>query len=397
MKRSHSPQRFHQCQDVPHSRGRGVLRAACLLLAGVGAATSLSGCMLFYHGPENYRRDRLAYDRQLSTSQKQEMLLNIVQLRYGDAPTMLETMQIIASYSYQHQVGANISGTPWNGGGPQSFIGGNGSYMLQDNPTVTYQPMSGEGFANNVLQPIPPSVILPLMQSGAPIDILLALTADSLGGAANMRAVMASNKSLYTRSTSTRFAWLLKSLHELQTDDALGVRRVLGQPATKTTPAKPEHSYLVFTNTGVPEVTALQERVKELLHLPRGATEAEIVYGRKPDGKTQLPIVTRSMLSILMDVASTIEVPEVNVKEGLTTASVTPTTAGRRPVIVIRCSTSATAPDDAYVSVRYGNAWYWISKKDMHSKSAFALLQIISGLANSTTSQGAMVTIPTGG
>jgi hypothetical protein len=58
---------------------------------------SLGGCASI--GPATVPRDRADYIRAVGDSWKEQTLLNIVRMRYGDAPNFIEVSSIISSYA----------------------------------------------------------------------------------------------------------------------------------------------------------------------------------------------------------------------------------------------------------------------------------------------------------
>lgn len=370
---------------------------ATLLAALTGfSATGLSACGPM--GPGKLRDDQLEYSRALGDTQKHEMLLNIVRLRYADPPTFLDTTQVIAGYSVSKSVSGGFYAYPATAVG--NYLFGTGTMSLGESPTFTYQPVTGQQYAENVVRPISPTVIMPLSLGGLPIDTLLRLTAQSIDGLSNVRGLGAGPSG----GGSVRFYLLLHDLRQLQIAGAMTIR-ITNDPAAQTDSKKngskpdsasgPERSYLVLTSTSDSNLLAIQAEVRRLLHLDPGAEEAEIVYGPYPKhpGK-QIAILTRSMLAMLTQLAYEVEVPEADIKSGRTPPTIGQVGIENRPEVVIH--SSREEPDSRYAAVSYNNTWFWISDRDFQSKLAFTMVQVLAALAATNHTAGAVVTIPAG-
>ena len=83
------------------------------------AALTLGGCRSV--GPPSVPKDRFDYASAISESWKQQMLLNLVKLRYADAPVFLDVSSVIAQYTVQAQAAAG--GTSL-GAGSSAFVNG---------------------------------------------------------------------------------------------------------------------------------------------------------------------------------------------------------------------------------------------------------------------------------
>jgi hypothetical protein len=105
-------------------------------------------------GPTSVNRDRFDYISAISESWKQQMLLNIVKMRYADNPVFLDVGQVISGYE--------LEGTLTAGGGlgnktaPAALgdflnFGAGGRYL--DRPTVTYSPLTGADFIKTMMTP----------------------------------------------------------------------------------------------------------------------------------------------------------------------------------------------------------------------------------------------------
>jgi len=100
------------------------------------------------------------------------------------------------------------------------------------------------------------------------------------------------------------------------------------------------------------------------------------------------------VLNILSQLAIQVNVPAADIADGETTTSVGNIGIEHRPVVVVQ--SGRKAPSDAFVAIHYHQTWFWISGGDYDSKVAFALIQILLSLTQTTNASGAVITIPAG-
>ena len=104
-------------------------------------------------------RDRFDYGQSVAESWKRQMLLNVVRIRYADAPIFIDVTSVINSYTLTGS--ANASANLSNENPNQVSVGANG--LFSNTPTVTYQPLTGDRFMKSILRPIPPSSIFEML------------------------------------------------------------------------------------------------------------------------------------------------------------------------------------------------------------------------------------------
>src|SRR5262245_61512761 len=80
------------------------LRAAGGLLLAV-LSPLVAGCSSV--GPSTMRRDRLHYSSAVADSWSEQLLLNVVKTRYGEAPAFLEVSSVVSGYSLETGVSLN--------------------------------------------------------------------------------------------------------------------------------------------------------------------------------------------------------------------------------------------------------------------------------------------------
>ena len=200
------------CIGVAGSTREQVVKTALFTLVAIAMAACSS------IGPGTVPRDRIDYGTSIGDSWKQQTLLNIVKLRYGDFPVFLEIAQVIAGY----QLESTASGGFNAANSPGSFTAFGGSVLVQgkytDRPTLIYAPLTGTDFLKKLMTPIPPSAILFVLQSGYSADVVLPIAVDSVNGINN------ESRRAMKRPADPRFTRLAQLLRELQLASAIEVR-----------------------------------------------------------------------------------------------------------------------------------------------------------------------------
>ena len=341
----------------------------------------LPGCAL---GPNSIKHDRFDYTETLSSSWKQQMLINMVKLRYGDTPVFLDVASVISQYSVETT--ADLRLTWFNPVGPTGDSQSTGaSARYTDKPTITYSPLSGERFARSIMKPIPPPALLSLIQAGYPIDLVLRACTQSVNGIRNRYGGLARS-----RQADPEFYPLLERLRRMQNSGALSLR------VEKT--GENEGVLMTFRGKVDPELEKDVAEVRKTLGLDPNAREFRIAYGAMAASDKEVAILSRSMLEIIIDLGANIQVPAQHIAEKRTGPTMPPETLnGIEIPALIRITSSSKKPDDTFVAVPYKDNWYWIDDKDVRSKAIFSFLMFVFSLTETQGREGApIVTIPAG-
>lgn len=346
-------------------------------------ALSLSGCASI--GPTNVPRDRIDYISAVSESWKEQTLLNIVRLRYGDAPSFVDVSSVISAYTLQGQVvaGGQLSSDLTNTIPSRLFtFGGSATYI--DRPTITYTPLVGDRFTRSLLRPIPPGAVFELIQAGYPADAILQLTTRAINGVYNR-----STLSQQVREADPQFYPVLDALRRLQISGAISVR--LQRQGNQ------ESGLLILSAEHGPEVDRDLRFLRQILGITPGKEgEVTLTFGALPHGKSELALLSRSMLGILLEIASGVEVPNADVQAGRTAPAARVRHAKeRRDRPMIRILSGTTRPPGTFAGVRYRDTWYWVSDDDLASKRVFTFLMMFFSLAETgVTAQAPVLTVP---
>lgn len=354
----------------------------CLLLC-----LPLCGC--FHLGPDRLEQDEIGYSQALGDSQNQQTLLNVIRLRYADTPSFLQTTQIISSYQLQQSLTGGLETFPGASTSAGNYLTAAGSAQFQQSPTFTLQPIIGQQFAESFIRPLSPAELMPLIESGIPVDVLFRLGVQSINNIENARA-LGGNAS----QGSPVFFLLLHDLRILQIAGLLDAG--LRDPAKQSTQKgmSDEEAYLEIATTADPDLAATAAEARRLLGIKPNASGARVIYGVGISGRGQISILTRPMLSILNQLAIQVDVPAADIAGGKTTPSVGNIGIEHRPVVIVH--SGSKEPQEAFVAIQYHRTWFWISDDDFDSKVAFSIVQILLALAQTTNAPGAVITIPAG-
>jgi hypothetical protein len=354
------------------------LKTAILLLL-----LSITGCSSI--GPESVTRDRFDYNTAISDSWKEQTLLNIVKIRYADMPLFVEVASIVSGYTLESSV--SINGTLSSSDAIQRdslSLGSNGKFV--DRPTITYVPITGSQFNKSFMTPIPPGAVLFLMQSGWSAELIFPLTVDSVNGLRS-QVLAGANQ----RTGDTDYYRVVELMRLIQQSGAIGMR-------IKKTDKLKDTTVLFFQKEGLdPELLAARQELNALLGLNPDAREVNVNYGLIPGSDDEVALLTRSMLQIMIQLATKIDVPPEHVTEGRTVPSLVTAGSEAEDRKLMKVHYSKEKPANAFSAVQYRGYWYWVDDRDFRTKRTFAFLMILFSLTETGGKEGLpLVTIPSG-
>ena len=326
-------------------------------------------------------RDRFDYTAAISDSWKRQMLFNMVKIRYGDAPVFMDVSSVISQYQIAGQInlGATINHQPWSS---SQTLGAIGQYV--DRPTITFTPILGDKFARSMMSPIPPSAILSLIQGGYPVDLVFRALVHEINGIRNRFGGEAR-----ARPADPEFYPLLEKMRRIQSSGDIGMR------IKKID--KQEAALMVIRGKRDPATEALATEVRKMLGLDPLANDFHVVYGAVPRDDKEIALLTRSILEVLVDLSTDIEVPAADVEEKRVSPTFAEKAADEEIRPLMRIQSSSEKPGDAFVSIPYRNSYFWIDDRDLMSKKLFSFLMFVFTLVETGEKGTApIVTIPTG-
>lgn len=399
---SRRPERIRGPVPLCRRLGRMVL----LLCA---AAAQITGCALY--GPGVMRTSHLAYNKALHLSSQQEFLLNLVRLRYTDAPEFLTINSIAAQMSFD--AGASIGGDLGEVQDARSaFVTPGASVGYSEQPTVSFSPARGAEFRRQLVTPIELETLYLLSQYGSDMGRVLRVVTRELNGIRNV--IGRENNDAATASDLRAFARMAELFSRLHGRGALAIAPV-EQQVDVSGPVSVEsvsagdllaaaqagfrYAYrddpprYVLTESGlhyvfkVSKSTRQSEELSELarlLGLERGPPTYELdragALAEEADNRT-VRIDTRSVLGAMAYLSQAVEVPAEHVERGL---------VAQDPDIesvfsdLLRIKVAQEAPAETTLAVAYRGYWFYIGEDDLLSKRTMRLLTALFRLEIST-------------
>lgn len=356
--------------------------AIALLTASLSGCVSNAGMLIAQGLP--------SYNESAALAVNQQLLLNLVRLRYRDTPFFLElgTLSAQQTTSVNATLGGGVSALPTT---PAGSISSGVGATFSATPTAIFTPLQGEAFVRRLLAPIPVTAVIALAQSGWSVSRVVSLLVEQIGPLEN--AASASGPTPEIAPAFESFGAFARDLRALQLEGALQ----FGVVANAAPNGAPLPAIAVVETPNVRDVIA---RVRGMFGVTTGPAVLPLLSdaGLEPP-QGGLRVRTRSLLGALFLLSHSVRPPDAHVRAGLVTVTRRANGAvfdwndalGR----LMRIECSPDEPTDAFVRVRYRGHWFFLRDNDLESKSTFMLLsEIFSMQAGSSSAMAPALTIP---
>jgi hypothetical protein len=356
----------------------------CAVPAGV--LLLLTSCAQL--GPDLVRAGRNDYNIVLQQTEDEEVILNLVRVRYGDRPLFFDVSSVSTSFTWSQNAAA--SGTLLEYGGTElarNNLSVRGDLQYTERPTITYTPLGGKDFVKSVLTPADLDTLILLSNSGWSIERLLRLMANRMNGLPN--APRASGPTPDDPPTYEKFVRAAKLMRQLQKRGMLrlGYQQIEDEPIPVMVIDKDARTF------------AETQTLKDLLGL---AIEKDTfiidVRGDRPRPES-LGIDLRSLLGTFFFASHGVEVPADDLKMGR--AMTTQDQSGKPfdwSLVVgdlISIRSQSKMPGNAQVAIKYRGSWFYIDDSDLNTKYSFLLLdQLAALLGGKVEKAGPLLTLP---
>jgi hypothetical protein len=362
----------------------------------------LQGCA---QGPKWVRSDWREYNDSVVDVGKQELLLNIVRLRYNDYPGVLKIGSLTSQRNWS--VNGSLGGTLTESG-PDSLSTGIGG-IRSERPTVSFLPGSKESITATVTPLSLESLYLASYLEWPP-STYLPLLVKSINGVENAPE---GGGPIPTKPPQFgKFYQLAQNLKELKERDLVEVgrieklepvsRRIQASTLTAAESREAAESGYVYQDSDRPNELILSRREQvsvlrfspDAVGTPEHATIVELlgldsallVYEFEPafegiltetnQKRKSLDVGLRSLMEMLFLVSKGVHVPRCDLANNIAPSN--EIAIDRQPMIGgFRVLTCDEEPTCAAVAVCYRGSWFYIADNDQSSKTSFFFIKLI--------------------
>ena len=352
----------------------------------------LVGCAI--HGPDAMRASRTGYNEAVRISDQRELLLNLVRLRYTEAPEFLTISSISTQMSFN--AGASIGGEFGEADGDTvALVSPGASVGYSESPTITFIPRRDQEFTRQLVAPVDLDSIYLLTDYGWGIDRVLLLIVDELNGIHNTVSREAGSGD---DSDLRAFRDIAGHMRRLEAERLIRVevrrrREIVSAPIPDKLVSAADvlnavkDNYQLDYQKDPPSYVLTKERTHYILAVNRNAWDhpdfeavrsalnlppRQEVYEVDAAGTSNingLRLATRSVLGAMAYLSNAVSVPDEH--ESL----VGPAVDLNSPLkSLMEVRVSATPVDDAYIAVEHRGYWFYVDDQNIESKRTLGLL-----------------------
>lgn len=368
------------------------MRLSNLNILTIAGLMVCSGCAST--GPRDIKDTHLEYGAALNSTLDQQLLTNLVRLKYRENPLFLE----ISSITDSHELGMTAgfkdarfyhSHAPAGVTNQQYFTP---QIFFQDSrtPTISYHPLRGQEFLQHLMTPLPFSAALLMSQSGWKLERVFNLCIEKINDVDN--ASNASGPTPRVKPDFEKFYRMTSLLQKLEYEHKL----TLGLDDET-------HSALMLKFKDLPSESSEMIELRKILNLDSDRDEFYFRDNFLSVSRDGLSVRMRSLMGVLFYLSHAVEVPQEDIDNGVVMTTVDAdgnvfdwTKNASGTMLHVKCSKER--PSNAFVSICYRGKWFYIEDNDLHSKSTFMFISYLFNLQAGESSARAVapvLTIPT--
>jgi len=415
-----------------------------VMICVIVAMAILQGCTV---GPKLYKSSFTQYNDVVRQTLDEQMLANLVRMRYLESPIFLQVSSLNTSFSVGGNAG--VSGT-FPSGEPNSY-GANIGGSYSESPTISFSMPESREYYGRLLAPLSAAQVTSLVLAGYDSELVFRTAVRGINGLQNLNADF--DYSAEEPAAHAKFREALALIRKLRAEgivdlelggketfwsspvtidesNALSQVLLLGAASYAMsndaeivsyeggkwqTHRYEKHMALRFSPASDDSQDAQQ--LKKLLglkvdHYNFSIVEAEMVNAEKARGVlgqspgaldpsviwVEIGMRGRSMFEILQVASKEVQVPARDIELGKSSANQLKdlqSSTGATDWLVIKSSDSK--PSDSSLSIQYKGHWFYIDDTDLQSRETFSMLTALFAVVGGTV-PGAhpVLTLPVG-
>jgi hypothetical protein len=325
---------------------------------------------------------RANYNEAINKTDDEQMLLAIIEGRYGESFSLLSVSGVAANVRFRANAGVDVGIGPFENydGNLVPFSGG---LAYEENPTITYVPVQGTQYLRQLMSPIPLDILVLFVRSGTNIAGYFTMLANRINDIQNPDFMDVPSSEPDPRFK--RFDELSRDLHRA------GVIQWVADP-------RKEVPFNILISDYAPDHSEKVRDYLTVLGFPMPTDESidivlPVYFGIKGRGMDGVAVSTRSTFDLIEILRAAIEIPEEHASAGITIDYPIPGPPGKD----IRIHASKDKPKSATVAVKHRGYWFYIDDTDVDTKLYYAMVRTlwsVSIAAGSDQSAAPVMTIP---
>jgi len=398
-----------------------------LLLIAIFTLAS-SGCAL---QPKIIQKRQWDLNETIRQTANEQLLLNIVRLRYDEVPYFLQMLSITTSFSAGASAGAS-GAIPE--GGPKA-LGLDASIYYSETPTVTWGLPDSTEFLGRLYAPMGADQLSVLAQSGLDLPLVFRIGVKKMNRLRNLEFSV--QDGIYVPPSYDKFVEALDLMEKLRREDVIdlaygvyitkvggdiqrekmdtrGMAQALNNSVQFMTLEDPNvfqmlriarPTFVRFSKRSDDDPRA--RRLRDLLDLDpekysfgiidTGASSKETLQAalqkvtpvRDDTPLPEIALNNRSVMDVLRFASAYVKVPSQDLAEGIVRTRAAPETEW------LRIQSSPTEPSGAWLKIKRGATWYYIAGDDLTSRISFTLLRaLFSSVVGEVPGAKPLLTLP---
>jgi len=376
----------------------------------VMALAAMSGCGI---QPKVIEARHWELNDTIRTTTDEQLLLNIVRLRYDEVPYFLQMASVTTSFSAGTNVGA---GGTLPDGGP-NVLSINAGVSYSETPTVTWALPDSREFLGRLHAPMGANQLSVLAQSGLDLSLVYRIGVKKMNRLRNLEYSV--RDGVYVPPSYDRFIEAFELIEELRREDVLdlafgvyitkvggdmkrdqmdtramadalgiGVQfMTLDDPNVFQMVKLDRPTFIRFSKRSDDDPRAL--RLRDLLDLDPGkysfsiidtgasgpeqlqAALKQLTPVRGDGTMDEIVLNNRSVMEVLRLASAYVDVPAGDLSAGIARNRVAPDAKW------LEIRNSVSEPERAWLKIKRSGSWYYIADDDVNSRVSFTLLSAL--------------------